>query len=78
MSGPDLEVRVRSVLERVAQVPMSCSGSADLFRELGVKSVVALDLLLTLEEELGVSIPDEAFGRARTIDGLVQLVGGLR
>jgi acyl carrier protein len=43
-----------------------------------VKSIAALDLLLSLEEEFGVSIADEKFGAARSVGALVALVESLR
>lgn len=70
----DIETRVRAVVRRVARFEGAFSATADLFGELGLKSVVALDLLLSLEEEFGVSIADEAFSNARTLDDLVALV----
>jgi acyl carrier protein len=74
---PDTERKVREVIARVATLPDGFSASADLFKDLGVKSIAALDLLLSLEEEFGVSISDEAFGDARSLDKLVVLVEGL-
>lgn len=74
----DIEAGVRDLIARVARVDPGFSASADIFRELGVKSAAALDLLLSLEEEFAVSISDEAFGDARTVDQIVALVAGLR
>jgi acyl carrier protein len=70
-----IEARIRAILERVAGLE-GCvySAQADLFRDLGVKSIAALDLLLSLEEEFGVAISDEAFGQARSVGELVSLV----
>ena len=62
MTTIEIEVRIRAILGRVARLEGEYSRVADLFRELGMKSVAALDLLLSLEEEFGVSIADEAFG----------------
>ncbi len=78
MSRTDIEDKIRSILAKVARLEGAYSAQADLFRELGVKSIAALDLLLTLEEEFGVAIADEAFGKARSVDELVSLVGELR
>lgn len=50
----------------------------DLYRDVGVKSVKALDVLLTLEEEFDVQISDEQFGDARTLASLADLVSELR
>jgi acyl carrier protein len=75
---PETETRIREIVGRIAKLDAGFSASADLFRDLGVKSVAALDLLLSLEEEFGVSISDEAFGDARSVEKLVSLVDGLR
>jgi acyl carrier protein len=74
----ETETKIRSIVTRIAKLDDGFSASADLFRDLGVKSVAALDLLLSLEEEFGVTIPDDAFGDARSVERLVVLVDGLR
>jgi acyl carrier protein len=74
----ELEARIRRILSRVARLDGDYSTQADLFRDLGMRSIAALDLLLSLEEEFGVSIPDERFGEARSVGGLVALLEGLR
>jgi|HubBroStandDraft_1064217.scaffolds.fasta_scaffold480915_2 acyl carrier protein len=77
MSAEELEKRIRSIVLKIApQARYDFSASADLYRELGVKSVSALDLLLSIEDEFGISIDDEAYGEARSVDKLVRLVGG--
>ena len=74
----EIEKRVRGVIKQVApQLEPSFSASADLFRDLGVKSASALDLLLGLEEEFGVSIPDDAFVEARTTSQITTVVSTL-
>ncbi len=78
MASFETEARIRGILSRVARLDGTYSANADLFRELGVRSRVALNLLLTLEEEFGVSIDDAAFGEARNVSALVRLVEGLR
>jgi acyl carrier protein len=75
-----VEQRVRDVLAKVAPFPRNYeafSSDADLFRELGVDSSTALDLLLSLEDEFGVAIPDDAFGHARTLRAIAKMVAEL-
>jgi len=72
----DIQARIRDVLRRVAKIEGGYSAEADLYRDLGVKSIAAIDLLLSLEEEFGVTIADEAFARARCVSALVGLVQG--
>lgn len=79
MTRDQLSIRISEVVARVAKVPdpSSIPGDKDLYRDIGVKSTAALDLLLSLEEEFNVSIPDQAFGDARTVSSLVSLIGDL-
>jgi acyl carrier protein len=72
----DAENVVREIVSRIAKRPdpAALPPDADLFRDLGVESTAALDLLLSLEEAFGVSIPDDAFGEARSVRELIALV----
>jgi acyl carrier protein len=46
--------------------------------ESGFSSVRALELLLAMEEEFGITIPDQEFMAARTPRALAELVERLR
>lgn len=77
-----IEGKISDIIRRVSkQKPQGALPlDADVFRELGVESTAALDLLFSLEDEFGVSVPDEAFSSARTVrkmtELIVQLQGG--
>ena len=79
MNAEEMADRVAAVVARIAKVadPTSIARDQDLYRDIGVKSTAALDLLLSLEEEFGVSIPDQEFGDARTVTSLAQMISGL-
>jgi acyl carrier protein len=79
MTQDELSSRIAEVVARVAKVvdPSTIASDKDLYRDIGVKSTAALDLLLSLEEEFNVSIPDQAFGDARTVSSLADLIGAL-
>lgn len=79
MTQEEMSNRVVGVVARIAKIgdPSSIPREQDLYRDIGVKSTAALDLLLSLEEEFNVSIPDQEFGDARTVSLLVTLIGGL-
>jgi acyl carrier protein len=79
MTQDDLSNRITLVVARVAKVkdPAVIESDKDLYRDIGVKSTAALDLLLSLEEEFIVTIPDQEFGDARTVSSLADLIGGL-
>lgn len=80
MTQDELWGRIALVVARVAKVkdPAAIESDKDLYRDIGVKSTAALDLLLSLEEEFNVTIPDQAFGDARTVSSLADLIEGLR
>jgi acyl carrier protein len=79
MTQEELSSRIARVVARVAKVKDAgaIASDKDLYRDIGVKSTAALDLLLSLEEEFNVTIPDQAFGDARTVSSLADLIGAL-
>jgi acyl carrier protein len=50
----------------------------DLYSDLGVESVNAIQILLSLEEQFGVSIDDNDFIQARTAQQIIELVQKLK
>lgn len=76
LRGEELERSVRAIVARLGkhEDPSALQADADLYRQLGIASSGALDLLLSLEEELGVQLPDAEFNEARTITALRALV----
>jgi len=76
----EVVVRVRDVVSRVARLPqddLDVSRDADLYRDLCVDSGAALDILLSLEREFGVAIPDDTFGNARSLRAIARLIAEL-
>lgn len=71
-----MERHIRAIVARLARHPdpAALRANADLYRELGIASSGALELLLSLEDELGVHLSDAEFNEARTIDALRALV----
>lgn len=74
--GEDREHRIRTIVARLGKHadPASIAPDADLYRKLGIASSAALELLLSIEDELGVHLPDAEFNEARSIRALVDLV----
>ncbi|XYI03575.1 acyl carrier protein [Sorangium sp. So ce1128] len=70
------EAKVRAIVARLAKAehPEALPGHADLFTTIGISLPAALVLLVSLEDEFGISIPDSAFVEARTVTALVALV----
>jgi len=74
------EARISAIIRRVSKQKSDgpLPVDADVFRELGVESTAALDLLFSIEDEFGVAVPDEAFSSARTVRSMTELVDTLR
>src|SRR5258708_1973098 len=69
-----VEEKVRGLIAGLARIDAGFSADADVFRELGVESGAALDLLLQIEEEFGIAIDDEDFAGARSLSRMTALI----
>lgn len=80
MSENEITEKIQAIVAGIlkADSPSELPTGQDLYRDMGVKSTAALDLLFSLEEEFDVAVPDEEFGDARTIDALTQMIQGLQ
>jgi len=81
MGAETTEERISAIIRRVSkQKPPAglLPVDADVFRELGVESTAALDLLFSIEDEFGISVPDDQFSTARTVRKMTELIDQLR
>ena len=72
------EHTIRKMLTEIAGVPSDVSADGDLYLELGVASVHAMQLLLRLEEHFGVTVPDQDFIEAPSVAKLTAMIERLR
>lgn len=71
-----LEKKILTLLKKVtAQRTIDIDQS---FEQMGIDSIVALELVMRLEREFGVSIPDNRMGELHTPRATVALVRELR
>ncbi len=69
-------VRILSIVSRIGEI--SGIGPDQDFYDAGFVSVNALPLLMELEDQFGISIPDDRYISARTARELNELVSSLR
>ena len=69
---------LRSMLVDLAALPEDFDQNADLYLELGVPSVKAMELLFRLEEQFGISVPDDQFVEATSLAKLGQMIVALK
>ncbi|MBK7925940.1 MAG: acyl carrier protein [Bryobacterales bacterium] len=73
-----MQNELRSLIVEITGLKPDFDGSANLYTDLGVPSVKAMQLLMDLEEKFEVSVPDDDFIEATSLDTLVELIGRLR
>jgi acyl carrier protein len=75
-----LKPRIKELIVKSLRLPLSPSQIADdipLFREgLGLDSIDALELVLEIERQFGVTIGDEQLGKRvlRSVDSIAQFI----
>ena len=75
-----VEQAVRDALNAVRPGSGPIDGGADLVREVGLDSMLVMDLVMEIEDRLDISVPMELLADARTLDqlcaGIVRLGEG--
>jgi acyl carrier protein len=73
-----LKEELRQLLTELASLPKDFSENADLYSDLGMTSMKAMELLMALEERYGVRVPDEDFIEATSLERLNGMMRGLK
>jgi acyl carrier protein len=73
-----LKTELRQLLTELVHLPEGFDEKADLYGELGMASIQAMELLLELEERFGIRVPDEEFIEATSLDSLARMILGLK
>ena len=54
--------------------PETVTEESLIIEELGADSLDIVDLVMTIEEELGIEVPDEAIEQIRTVGDVVKFI----
>jgi acyl carrier protein len=73
-----IEGQVRTIITSLTGLPSHFSEDANLYLDLGVASVHALQLLTELEKSFRISIPDDDFVEATSLRQLTTMIHGLQ
>jgi acyl carrier protein len=71
------ESRIRRIVSQIADLPPDVPADANLYLDLGVASVHAMQLLVGLEDGFAVQVPDEEFVEATSISELTAMIDRL-
>ena len=74
VQGDQLYGELRGIVAEVGAIPIDFNPDAHFYNDLGMPSVKALHLLLALEERYGVSIQDDDFVDATSLQTLHRLM----
>lgn len=77
MSREEIEKRVLDTVSLKLRIPPASIAKDVTFRNLGLDSVEAFDILFAFEEEFSLSTPQESVLRLSCINELVDLIHGL-
>jgi acyl carrier protein len=72
-----IEHKIRAIVADISNLSPDMPAAANLYLDLGVASVHALQLLTELEDQFGVAIPDDRFVEAVSINDLTALISSL-
>lgn len=62
------------VAEQLGVDKTTIADDANIIEDLGADSLDVIEMLMTLEEEFGVTIPDEKINQIKTINQIVELI----
>ena len=68
---------LRQVLNSCFSLPEGFDEKADLYRDLGMSSMQAMELLMALEQGYAVNVPDEQFVEATSLESLTAMMSRL-
>ena len=73
--GEDLGARIRTiVVEQLGVEPADVTPNASILDDLGADSLDVVELVMALEEEFDIEVPDEAVETIRTIADMERYV----
>ena len=71
----DIEAQVRQILREALDVTEEqLTPNADLFEDLGGDSLDGTEIIMRVEEQFGIEIPDEDAQKLRTVQQLIDYV----
>ena len=70
-----IDERVRQVITKWLEVsPEDITNNSSIFEDLGADSLDAVQILLELEKEFGIEIPDEDADRIKTVGEAIEYI----
>lgn len=75
MENKEMTVKVTEIIAQQLSVPAEkIKGDTNIAEELGADSLDLVEILMSLEDEFGISIPDEAIPQIKTVNDIVKFI----
>lgn len=74
----DTEQKMRAIVAELGNVPEDFDSKAHFFRDLGMESTKALELLFQIEDTFEISMPDEEYNEVQHLEQMVALIDKLK
>ncbi|MBI3178690.1 MAG: acyl carrier protein [Deltaproteobacteria bacterium] len=76
---PSLKEELRRVIAEIGEIDAveRIQDNADLYKDLGLDSMQALEIVLEIEKRLALSIPEDALRKIRTLNDAVAVAKSL-
>ncbi len=62
------------VAEQLGVSPDKINENSNIVEDLGADSLDVIEMLMTLEEEYGITIPDDKIGSIKTVGQIIDLI----
>lgn len=73
-----LEKVKETIAEQLGISKDSITPQSNIVEDLGADSLDVIEMLMTLEDEYGITIPDDQISQVRTIEQIVALIENLK
>lgn len=74
MSTTDIDQDVRTIIAEIIEMdPDKIEGDAHLVEDLGMDSMMALEILATLEKKFKIKLPEEELPKITTLNRAIEL-----
>ncbi len=75
----NLDREIKLLISKIAKVPEEkVNNDANLFSDLGVDSLIGVEIFAALDKKYGLNIPEDKLKDVQTVYGVISLVKGLK
>lgn len=75
----NLESEIKALVSKIIKVPEDkISPDADLFKDLGIDSLLGVEIFASLDKKYGVNIPEKRLDKVKTLTDIIAVVAEYR